>query len=149
MLFITQCSSQIFDQSFTLSRFIKERISGEFLKGATVKDINSNLTAVINNYGFFSISLIKGAHTIQISAGDYESHTRALTINKDLEWNAFLYPQTYELEQVALVDGYFKARNLFPNVDFYSGIINKAPGIPTDMFTVIFAIGRLPGWIAQ
>jgi citrate synthase len=53
------------------------------------------------------------------------------------------------LEQVALEDEYFKARNLYPNVDFYSGIIYKAIGIPTDMFTVMFAIGRLPGWIAQ
>ena len=54
-----------------------------------------------------------------------------------------------QLEQVALEDDYFKSRNLYPNVDFYSGIINKAIGIPTEMFTVMFAIGRLPGWIAQ
>jgi citrate synthase len=54
-----------------------------------------------------------------------------------------------QLEQVALEDEYFKARNLYPNVDFYSGIIYKAIGIPTEMFTVMFAIGRLPGWIAQ
>lgn len=54
-----------------------------------------------------------------------------------------------KLEKVALEDEYFKARNLYPNVDFYSGIIYKAIGIPTDMFTVMFAIGRLPGWIAQ
>ncbi len=54
-----------------------------------------------------------------------------------------------QLEQVALNDEYFKARNLYPNVDFYSGIIYKAIGIPSDMFTVMFALGRLPGWIAQ
>jgi citrate synthase len=54
-----------------------------------------------------------------------------------------------KLERVALEDEYFKARNLYPNVDFYSGIIYKALGIPTEMFTVMFAIGRLPGWIAQ
>lgn len=54
-----------------------------------------------------------------------------------------------KLEQYALEDEYFKARNLYPNVDFYSGIIYKAIGIPTDMFTVMFALGRLPGWIAQ
>ena len=53
------------------------------------------------------------------------------------------------LEQVALNDEYFKARGLYPNVDFYSGIIYRALGIPTDMFTVMFALGRLPGWIAQ
>ena len=54
-----------------------------------------------------------------------------------------------ELEEVALKDEYFVARGLYPNVDFYSGIIYRALGIPTEMFTVMFAIGRLPGWIAQ
>jgi citrate synthase len=54
-----------------------------------------------------------------------------------------------ELEEIALNDEYFVSRNLFPNVDFYSGIIYRAIGIPTNMFTVMFALGRLPGWIAQ
>ena len=54
-----------------------------------------------------------------------------------------------KLEKVALEDEYFKYRNLYPNVDFYSGIIYRSLGIPTEMFTVMFAIGRLPGWIAQ
>jgi citrate synthase len=54
-----------------------------------------------------------------------------------------------ELEYAALNDQYFVERNLYPNVDFYSGIIYRALGIPTDMFTVLFAMGRLPGWIAQ
>ena len=54
-----------------------------------------------------------------------------------------------QLEKVALEDEYFKSRNLYPNVDFYSGIIYRAMGIPVEMFTVLFAIGRLPGWIAQ
>lgn len=54
-----------------------------------------------------------------------------------------------ELEQVALNDEYFVARGLYPNVDFYSGIIYRALNIPKDMFTVLFALGRLPGWIAQ
>jgi citrate synthase len=54
-----------------------------------------------------------------------------------------------KLEEAALVDEYFVSRKLYPNVDFYSGIIYRALGIPTDMFTVLFAIGRLPGWIAQ
>lgn len=53
------------------------------------------------------------------------------------------------LEKAALEDEYFKSRNLYPNVDFYSGIIYRALEIPTDMFTVMFALGRLPGWIAQ
>ena len=54
-----------------------------------------------------------------------------------------------KLEEIALNDEYFVYRGLYPNVDFYSGIIYRALGIPTDMFTVMFAIGRLPGWIAQ
>jgi citrate synthase len=53
------------------------------------------------------------------------------------------------LEQVALEDDYFVERKLYPNVDFYSGIIYRAMGFPTEMFTVLFALGRLPGWIAQ
>jgi citrate synthase len=53
------------------------------------------------------------------------------------------------LEQEALNDSYFVDRKLYPNVDFYSGIIYRAMGIPTEMFTVMFALGRLPGWIAQ
>jgi len=54
-----------------------------------------------------------------------------------------------QLEEVALHDEFFVSRHLFPNVDFYSGIIYRAIGIPTNMFTVMFALGRLPGWIAQ
>jgi len=53
------------------------------------------------------------------------------------------------LEEIALKDSYFIERNLYPNVDFYSGIIYRAIGIPVNMFTVLFALGRLPGWIAQ
>lgn len=54
-----------------------------------------------------------------------------------------------ELEQAALADDYFTERKLYPNVDFYSGLIYEAMGFPKEMFTVLFAIGRLPGWIAQ
>jgi len=54
-----------------------------------------------------------------------------------------------KLEEIALKDPYFVERKLYPNVDFYSGIIYRALGLPVDMFTVMFAIGRLPGWIAQ
>jgi citrate synthase len=53
------------------------------------------------------------------------------------------------LEEVALKDEFFIERKLYPNVDFYSGIIYRAMNIPTNMFTVMFALGRLPGWIAQ
>jgi citrate synthase len=54
-----------------------------------------------------------------------------------------------ELEQIALEDDYFRERKLYPNVDFYTGVIYKAMGFPTRMFTVLFALGRLPGWIAH
>ena len=54
-----------------------------------------------------------------------------------------------DLEEIALKDPYFIDHNLYPNVDFYAGIVLRAIGIPTNMFTVMFAIGRLPGWIAQ
>ncbi|HUG32255.1 MAG TPA: citrate synthase [Acidimicrobiia bacterium] len=54
-----------------------------------------------------------------------------------------------QLEEIALSDDYFVERKLYPNVDFYSGIIYRAIGFPTDMFTVLFALGRLPGWLAQ
>jgi citrate synthase len=54
-----------------------------------------------------------------------------------------------KLEEIALKDDYFVSRKLYPNVDFYSGVIYKALGIPVNMFTVMFVIGRLPGWIAQ
>jgi citrate synthase len=53
------------------------------------------------------------------------------------------------LEEVALADDYFIERKLYPNVDFYSGVIYRAMGIPVQMFTVLFAMGRLPGWIAH
>ncbi len=54
-----------------------------------------------------------------------------------------------ELEEIALSDDYFVEKHLYPNIDFYSGIVLRAIGIPTNMFTVMFAIGRLPGWISQ
>jgi citrate synthase len=54
-----------------------------------------------------------------------------------------------ELEEIALKDEYFIERKLYPNVDFYSGVIYSAIGTPANMFTALFALGRLPGWIAQ
>jgi citrate synthase len=54
-----------------------------------------------------------------------------------------------ELEEITLKDDYFVERKLYPNVDFYSGVIYNAIGTPANMFTALFAIGRLPGWIAQ
>ena len=63
--------------------------------------------------------------------------------------NAPLFDIALRLEEIALKDEYFISRNLYPNVDFYSGLILRAAGIPYDMFTVLFAIGRTPGWLAH
>jgi citrate synthase len=60
-----------------------------------------------------------------------------------------LFKLSMKLEQIALEDEYFVSRKLYPNVDFYSGIVQKALGIPTSMFTCIFALARTVGWIAQ
>ncbi len=60
-----------------------------------------------------------------------------------------LFDISRRLEEVALSDEYFIERKLYPNVDFYSGILYRAMGIPTEMFTVMFALGRIPGWIAH
>jgi citrate synthase len=60
-----------------------------------------------------------------------------------------LFELAQELEEVALKDPYFIQRKLYPNVDFYSGIIYRIMGIPKNMFTALFALGRLPGWIAH
>ncbi len=68
---------------------------------------------------------------------------------KKLNLNDPLFDVAQELEAVALQDPYFVERKLYPNVDFYSGVIYRAMGIPVQMFTVLFAIGRLPGWIAH
>ena len=60
-----------------------------------------------------------------------------------------LFEIAQSLEKVAREDEYFVARKLYPNVDFYSGVIYRAIGIPVELFTVLFAMGRLPGWIAH
>ena len=70
-------------------------------------------------------------------------------IMDELEIHDPLLDIALEMEEHAKTDEYFIQRNLYPNVDFYSGIIYRAMGIPTNMFTVMFALGRLPGWIAQ
>ena len=70
-------------------------------------------------------------------------------ILEKLNLNDPLLDIAMELEEVALKDDFFIEYHLYPNVDFYSGIVLRAMGIPTNMFTVMFAIGRLPGWIAQ
>jgi len=71
------------------------------------------------------------------------------TLLKKLNRTDPLLDIAYEIEELVSKDDYFVSRNLYPNVDFYSGIILRAIGIPTNMFPVMFAIGRLPGWISQ
>ena len=66
-----------------------------------------------------------------------------------MRYNDPLLDTARELEELALNDDYFISRHLYPNVDFYSGIIYRALGIPENMFTVMFALARLPGWIAH
>jgi citrate synthase len=87
----------------------------------------------------------------------YKSYDPRAKIAKDLCKKVIAANQTkdplmdiaQELEERALADSYFQERNLYPNVDFYTGLTYREMGIPTNMFTVMFAIGRLPGWIAQ
>ncbi|HEV2696171.1 MAG TPA: citrate/2-methylcitrate synthase, partial [Verrucomicrobiae bacterium] len=87
----------------------------------------------------------------------YKNHDPRATIIKKacddvlskLHINDPLLDIAKKLEEAALKDSYFVERKLYPNVDFYSGIIMRAIGIPVEMFTVIFAIGRMPGWIAN
>ena len=111
---------------------------GEFIK--QVKDKNSN------------VKLMGFGHRVY---KNYDPRAKVMqqTCNEVLAelgvQNDPVLRMARKLEQIALEDDYFVQRKLYPNVDFYSGIILKAIGIPTDMFTVIFATGRTPGWIAQ
>jgi citrate synthase len=75
--------------------------------------------------------------------------TAALEVLSKMDKPDPLLEIAFRLEEIALADDYFVSRKLYPNVDFYTGLIYKALGFPTKMFTVLFAIGRLPGWIAQ
>jgi citrate synthase len=71
------------------------------------------------------------------------------TVLGKLGGNNELLDLAQRLEEIALKDDYFVERKLYPNVDFYTGVIYRAMGFPTKMFTVLFALGRLPGWIAH
>jgi citrate synthase len=75
--------------------------------------------------------------------------TMADKVLKNLSKNEPLLDIALELEEIALKDEYFIEKKLYPNVDFYSGLIYKAINFPVNMFPVMFAMGRLPGWIAQ
>ena len=110
---------------------------GEFIK--QVKDKNSN------------VKLMGFGHRVY---KNYDPRAKLVKESADEVLEALgvsdpLLDLAKELEQIALEDDYFKERRLYPNVDFYTGVIYKAMGFPTRMFTVLFAIGRLPGWLAQ
>lgn len=86
----------------------------------------------------------------------YKNYDPRAKIIKDIAFEVFeetgrnpMLDIALELERIALEDDYFVSRKLYPNVDFYSGLIYQAMGFPMDMFPVLFAIGRIPGWLAQ
>ena len=86
----------------------------------------------------------------------YKNYDPRARIIKDAAYDVFAVTGTnplldiaLKLEEVALSDDYFVSRRLYPNVDFYSGLIYESMGFPRDMFTVLFAIGRTPGWLAH
>ncbi len=114
-----------------------ERTAGEFMELAKKKDSGVRLMGfghrVYKNYDPRALILKQACYDVLGQLGQKDP----------------LLDIALELEQIALNDAYFIDRKLYPNVDFYSGIIYKALGIPTDMFTVFFAIGRMPGWISQ
>ena len=89
---------------------------------------------VYKNYDPRATVMRKSAHEVLEELGSLDEPLLKLAI---------------ELERIALEDSYFIERKLFPNVDFYSGIILRAMGVPTDWFTVIFAVARTVGWLAQ
>jgi citrate synthase len=104
------------------------------------------------------IETVKAGHGRLMGFGHrvYKSYDPRAKLIKKVAYDVFeqtgLNPKleiALELERIALEDDYFIKRKLYPNVDFYSGLIYQAMGYPTDYFTVLFAIGRLPGWVAQ
>ncbi len=104
------------------------------------------------------IAEVKAGHGRLMGFGHrvYKSYDPRAKLIKQVAYDVFeqtgLNPKleiALELEKIALEDDYFIKRKLYPNVDFYSGLIYQAMGYPTDYFTVLFAIGRLPGWVAQ
>jgi len=104
------------------------------------------------------IESVKAGHGRLMGFGHrvYKSYDPRAKLIKKVAYDVFeqtgLNPKleiALELERIALEDEYFIKRKLYPNVDFYSGLIYQAMGYPTDYFTVLFALGRLPGWIAQ
>jgi citrate synthase len=112
-------------------------------------DVNSYVTRVKNREP--GVKLMGFGHRVY---KNYDPRARIVKGAADrlltkLAPNDHLLELAVQLEEVALSDDYFISRKLYPNVDFYTGLIYRAMGFPTDMFTVLFAIGRLPGWLAH
>jgi citrate synthase len=104
------------------------------------------------------IDQVKSGHGRLMGFGHrvYKNYDPRAKVIKKLAYEVFdavgknpLIDIALELERIALEDDYFVERRLYPNVDFYSGIIYQAMGLPMDVFPVLFAIGRTPGWLAQ
>jgi citrate synthase len=112
-------------------------------------DVNAYVTRVKNKEP--GVKLMGFGHRVY---KNYDPRARIVKATADelltkLAPNDHLLDLAKQLEEVALSDDYFISRKLYPNVDFYTGLIYRAMGFPTKMFTVLFAIGRLPGWIAH
>jgi citrate synthase len=112
-------------------------------------DVNSYVTKVKNKEP--GVKLMGFGHRVY---KNYDPRARIVKAKADqildrLGTNDHLLDLAKQLEEVALHDDYFISRKLYPNVDFYTGLIYRAMGFPTEMFTVLFAIGRLPGWLAH
>ena len=112
-------------------------------------DVNAYVTRVKNKEP--GVKLMGFGHRVY---KNYDPRARIVKATADdlltrLAPNDHLLELAKQLEEVALSDDYFISRKLYPNVDFYTGLIYRAMGFPTDMFTVLFAIGRLPGWLAH
>jgi citrate synthase len=112
-------------------------------------DVNAYVTKVKNKEP--GVKLMGFGHRVY---KNYDPRARIVKATADqlltkLAPNDHLLELATQLEEVALSDDYFISRKLYPNVDFYTGLIYRAMGFPTKMFTVLFAIGRLPGWIAH
>ena len=124
---------------------------------------NEAVLRMLNEIGDVSrvpefVESVKAGHGLLMGFGHrvYKNYDPRATIIKRIADEVFavtgrdpLLDIALELERIALEDEYFVSRKLYPNVDFYSGIIYRAMGYPTDYFTVLFALGRLPGWLAQ
>ena len=121
-----------------------------YLNGAYVPETNGKVSVFDRGF-LFSDSVYEVVSVLGGKLVDFEGHVQRLarSLGELGIKNEPLLELAMELERIALEDEYFVERKLYPNVDFYTGVIYKAMGFPPRMSTVLFAIGRLPGWIAH